>query len=428
MYPTTPQSHYIDDTIRACWWFYRYVLHHYEDDYKTAKKNYSDEVLCWYNQNAAYHPNWLKVPLTKLKIPKEFYPLGSPLRHQGFGIFSTYKILQKAREERPYLKNIPAVVMQEVLERVAHAFNKFWKDGSGYPNYPKERNYSSVTWTSGIKLYPENNLLKLSRIPGLLKLVYHRSIKGTIKRANISRDILGQYYVSLMCEYEEEVPVSAGETIVGVDMNIKAITETTRSFIALSTGEKIDIPRWFTEYEKLLAKFQKALAKTVTGTPEWHKQNRKIKHLYEKIQNKKDNWLHNLTHRLFTEFGYVAIEDLNLTTFHKKRGDPKGIDNMQLAGERGQRKAWTETPFGEFKRQLTYKLGNRLIKVDPAYTSQMCSSCKYLNDGLTLDQREWICPKCGIVHDRDVNAAINIKNLGLAFISNSIKNKEEIVT
>ncbi|MFA5160474.1 MAG: RNA-guided endonuclease TnpB family protein [Candidatus Omnitrophota bacterium] len=463
-YPTRSQQTYFDETIHSCWWFYRFVLHHYEDDHKIAKKSYYDEEFSWY-ENRAYHPYWYRdIPKTKIKrilnkktgmyeekivknlprIPNECYILGSPLRHQGTGNTSTYKLLQKIRDFAPQfsrynlprnkftqvnsrynLPNIPAVVMQEVLERVAHAFDKFWKEGGGYPNYPKERNYRSVTWTSGITIYKEEGLIKLSRMPGLLQIVYHTPIKGVIKRANVSKDILGQYYVSLMCEFAEEPEVLSGKGVVGIDMNIKAIDFSTRSFITLSTGEKIDIPRWYTEATEKLTKIQHAISKCSPGSDEWRKHNRHLKHLYENVSNKKKNWLNCLTARLSREFEYVVIEDLDLTTFHKKRKNPEEVPDMQLASERGVRKAWTETPFGEFKRQLGYKMGGRLIAVNPAYTSQTCNKCGYRNTELTLADRAWKCPKCGSELDRDINAAVNIRNAGLAFISSSIKKQEE---
>ena len=431
-YPDRKQERYIDECIHSCWWFYRYVLHQYEDDYRQAKQNYQREVLSYYDGNAAYHPFWFQRGMGKVKIPKEFYPLGAPIRHQGKGNLSTYKFLQKARIERPYLRNVPAIVMQEVLERVAHAFDKFWKEGGGYPNYPKEKNYRSATWTSGISLlYPneeeKEGFIKLSdKFPGMLKIVYHRPIKGKIKRANISRDILGQWYISLMCEFESDDGVAINkESVVGIDMNIKAIDETSRSFIALSTGEKVDIPRWYTQYEEKLAIVQRKIAKVESDSKEWRKYNRWLKHIYEDIQNKKDYWLHNLTRELANKYEYIIIEDLPLTGFHKKRGKPEEATNMQLAADRGRRKAWTETPFGEFKQQLGYKCENKLITVNPAYTSQKCNACGKINSGLTLSDREWKCPSCGKVLDRDINAAKNIRDAGLVFIKDSIKRQEE---
>jgi len=467
VYPNSVQKRFFDESIQACWWFYRYVLHHYEDDYKTAKKNFERDILSHYT-SGNYQVDWedvdprlhfarfhfkkrkvvrrdyynknkeVRSEILKITIPNECYFLGSPLRHQGVGKTSTYKLLQKVRSNTPTfsrynlpnrlsmvnsqvnLSIIPATVMQEVLERVAHAFNKFWKEGGGYPNYPKERDYSSITWTgaSSIELFKKESLLKLSKLPGLLEISYHRPIQGTIKRANISRDILGQYYVSLMCDFEE-IQEKCGVGVIGIDMNIKQIDKDSRSFIALSDGRKIDIPRWATQFEDELAKKQRAVSKCVLKSEDWVRQDRKVKHLHEKIQNKKNDWLHHITFDLSQKYEYVVIEDMDLTKFHKKRTNPEEIDNMQLAGERGQRKGWTEASHGEFKRQLAYKFGDRLIKINPAYTSKTCNSCGLINNELTLGDRVWKCP-CGAEHDRDINAAINIRNAGLL-----IKNQQE---
>jgi putative transposase len=429
VYPTDSQKTYIDDCIHNCWWFYRYVLHHMEDDYKQAKQNYQVRILSYYEGNVAYHPFWFRREPGKVKIPKEFYPLGSPMRHQGVGEFSTYKLLQKARNDRPHLKAVAAVVMQEVLERVSLAYKRFWSTGKGYPKYPKEKNYNSITCTGvdSLRIYESEGLLKFSGLPGLLKLVYHRPIKGTIKRANISKNILGEYFVSLMCEFEESDTDVKVQDVVGIDMNIKALDPDTRSFIALSTGEKVDIPRWATQFGDRLAQISRATEKFPVGSYEWKKHDRHRKHLYETISNVKRNWMHNLTARLSREFSIVVIEDLELNGFHEKENHPEESTNMELAADRGSRKAWTEAPFGEFRRQLQYKLGNRLVTVNPAFTSKRCSKCGVINKNLTLADREWTCDLCKTNHDRDINAAVNIRNDGIAFISNPIKPTEEKV-
>jgi putative transposase len=416
-YPTRSQAKYIDECIHSCWWFYRYVLHQYEDDYKQAKANYQKEVLSYYDLSVAYHPFWFRREPGKVKIPREFYPLGAPIRHRGFGILSTYKFIQKIRDERPHFQNIPAVVLQEVLERVASAFDKFWKEGCGYPKYPKEKDYKSITWLSTIKIFPEDALLKLIKFPGLLKIVYHRLIKGKIKRATILKDNLGKYYVFLTCEFDNKINRNIVEgSIIGIDMNIKAIDKSLRSFVTLSNGVKIDIPRWYTQYRNKFLKVQKKISKTKFCSKEWVKYNRYLKHIYTDIRNKKDYWIHNFTRELANKYDYVVIEDIDLTRFHKKRETPTKATNMDLASDRCMRKAWMETSFGEFKRQLKYKFGDKLIIVNPAYTSQKCNVCGNKNSNLTLSDREWQCPSCGKVLDRDVNAAMNIRNDGITKI------------
>ena len=426
-YPTSQQRRFLDETIKSCWWFYRYVLHHYEDDYRVAKRNFFDSIGCWYSESAAYHPYWYHVD-AKPKVPKECYPLGAPIRHQGFGEYSTYKLLQKARRERKHLNTIPAIVMQEVLERVAHAFDKFWKEGGGYPRYPKLRDYRSVTWTQNVSLDEPTGKLSLSRFPGELSIRYHRPIRGTIKRANVSRDILGQYYVSLMCESNDisEI-VKENPRIVGIDMNIGAIDEMSRSFIALSNGTEIDIPRWYTQGQKHMKYLQRKVSACTMGSDDWYRYSRRVKHHFETMGNRKANWLHTITNGLRETYDYVIIEDLTLTGFHKKRKKPELGTDMQLAADRGRRKAWNEAPHGELKRQLAYKFGNRLFRVPPANTSKRCSHCKVINTELTVGIEEWTCSNCGTHHDRQINAAINIYNDGLALINDLIKKQQEKV-
>ena len=307
--------------------------------------------------------------------------------------------------------------MQEVLERVNSAFQGFWKNGRGYPAYPKERNYNSVAYTGvgNIQLYEDEGLLKVPGCPGLIQLVYHRPIEGTIKRANISKNILGEYFVSLMCEFEDSAKEQKVSPVIGIDMNIKALDSDTRSFITMSTGEKVDIPRWNAQNGDKRKDLERKISNSPRDSAKRRKYIRNRKHLDEKIGNQKFNWMHTLTARISKEFSVVVIEDLELTEFHEKEECPGEFTNRELAGQRGVRKAWKEAPFGEFRRQLQYKLGNRLIVVPPAYTSMRCSKCGAINRDLTLDDRVWTCPACGTAHDRDINAAINIRDAGIAF-------------
>jgi len=427
IYPTNRQKQYIEMCIRSCWWFYRYVLHNREDDYKSAKAEYAREILSWYTGNRAYHPYWMGLPPKENKQPPiahEFYPRGVPLRHRGKGEWTTYTLLKIVRKKYPFMEEIPAVVLQNVLDRVDSAFQNFFRSGTGYPKYPKERNYRSIVWTGGsdsIRLDESSGRIRLSKFPGSLKVVYHRPITGSVKRAIISKDGLGQYYVSLVCEYDSEQTPTEPERVVGIDMNIKAIDESSRSFIALSDGSKINIPRFYSLIGDKLAKVQKKQAKCERGSAEYHKFARIVSHIYEDRNNKQDNWLNVLTYDLSSKYDFVVLEDMNLAKFHEKRDKPGEAANMELAADRGSRKAWTEAPFGKFRQQLTYKMKNRVILVDPKNTSKMCNSCGQLNESLSLSDREWTCSKCGVHHDRDTNAAINILNRGKFELNNRDK-------
>jgi putative transposase len=254
---------------------------------------------------------------------------------------------------------------------------------------------------------------------------YHRPVEGIVKRANVSRNLLGEYFVSLMCERQITEESGCGNNVLGIDINIKERDENTRAFIAMSDGKTVDIPRFYTGSTKRLIKPEQKRAKCTLGSKQWQKYNRHIKHVYDDVANKKDNWLHNLSAQLARTYDYIVFEDIPLTGFHKKRKTPEEATNMELAADRGKRKAWTETPHSEFIRQITYKLGeDRVIYVDPAYTSKMCNQCGAINEKLTLSDREWTCPQCGAQLDRDINAAINIRNKGIGALSNPTKTTE----
>lgn len=518
IYPTKPQKKYIDETIHLCWWFYRYVLHHYQDDRAQGIQNlYKWLPYCY--QSIAYHPNWFdlkpvstvkpvkpeKVKKSKKKalVPVEqklseyetwkrgndslkeqcekmmlhwsfhgkigpgkvwttcdykvpqncyrnetFHPVdvcypmvdGSPgksdknrrgsLRSQGKGDLSTYKLISKARIQRPELNRLPAIVLQEVLERVDSAYQKFFK-GGGYPKFPKDSTYSSITWTQLEQddLIESEGLIKLSKFPKYIKINYHRPVTGKIKRANISRDDLGQYFISLMCNVTTDTIEPRGDRIIGIDFGVgKKEDPELRSFLILSNGIKIDTPMWDARIENGIARVSRKMARHPKGSPTWLKYKRWLNHLYDDRNNQKDYWVHNITSSLAKDYDYIVIEDLDLTKFHEKRKDPVDVSNKKLKAERSLRKAFTEVGLSEVVWQLSYKLPKgHLVKVDPAFTTQACNCCGYVNDPpITLSVRRWVCPHCHEVHDRDVNAARNILKAGLAVINNPIKIQPEI--
>ena len=425
VYPSRRQQTILRMWLHDCWWFYRYALHNFEDDYNFAKFSYL-ENFAWYGHKT-----------TNLKIPNEYYYLGKPITHQGGGKKTTgistsdYEFVKLARvilKNKHRGNNIevdipPAVMLQEVLERVNNARVKFFKGEGGYPKYPKERNYSSMTWTSSdsIILYDEQGKVKLPGI-GVLNLVYHRPIRGKIKRVNVSIDILGNWHVSLMCEFEKEInalPIVPDPKIIGVDMNIRGINNNERYFITLSDGKKINKP--ISNAEQLIAYWNTRLSKYNYNTQEYKLISRKIKHIRERDSNKKEWWLHDITTTLKNNYDYVVIEDMDLRDFHIKRENPSEVSNSVLKGDRTKRKAWTDNSFSEFVRMLSYKMGDHLIKVNPAYTSKTCNKCGNVNNELTSES-SWICPKCGVVHDRDINAAKNILARGVTEIKEQQEN------
>jgi putative transposase len=225
-------------------------------------------------------------------------------------------------------------------------------------------------------------------------VVLHRPVEGQIKTVTLRRTASGKWYACLSCEVEVRVAEPAvTDTAVGVDMGLE-------SFATLTTGEKVPSPRFFRRDERALAKAQRRLAKAEKGTPERAKRRRVVGRVHERIANRRADFAHQTARMLVSRFGVVVFEGLNT----------KGmLQNHCLA------KSIADAAWGQLVQYTAYKAaeaGRRVVLVDPRYTSQMCSGC----GGLVpkdLGVRVHACPRCGLVLDRDQNAAINILRLGL---------------
>ena len=242
-----------------------------------------------------------------------------------------------------------------------------------------------------------------------IKVRIHRTLphEYKIKNATISKTKSGKYYVSLLIEYQPQGSISFVKVEndgIGIDMGIK-------DTIILSTGEKFSLPIDANRYDKKLRRLHKSLdrkyrkgKKAYEQSKNYEKQRVKLAKAYEKITNIKEDWIHKITKKLVTESqgSYIFLEDLNI----------KGmLKNHKLA------KSVSFQSWYKFKTILTYKAewsGKRVISIGRFEPStKTCSKCGYVNNDLTLNDRAWACPECGSNHDRDVNAAINIKNFGL---------------
>ena len=213
----------------------------------------------------------------------------------------------------------------------------------------------------------------------------------------VSRDKTGRYFVSILIE-EEIAPLPSTVKAVGIDLGLK-------SFLVTSAGEAIANPKYYARDEKKLAKAQRKHARKKKGGKNREKARRKVARLHARIADTRRNFQQQVSTRLIRENQVICLESLNI----------KGmVKNHRLS------KAISDVGWGGFVRQLEYKArwyGRTLVKIDRWYpSSKTCSSCGDLLDALTLDVREWVCPACGVRHDRDRNAAQNILTAGLAAI------------
>ena len=312
---------------------------------------------------------------------------------KGLSRIDQQVILKMDKKILPYLKDIHSQVLQDVLFRVEGAYNNFFrrvkkKNGkAGYPRFKQTGRYDSITYPqSGFEII--DGKLELSKI-GHIKIKLHRNIDGIIKTCNIKKEI-DRWHVCFSVEYEI-VKKPVPDKQIGIDMGIK-------SFAVLSDGGQVDNPKYLINSEKRLIKKQKRLSSKKKGSNNLKKAVIKVARLHKKVSNQRKDFHHKTSRNIIDNYGYIAVEDLQIKNM---------VKNHNLA------KSISDAGWGQFVSFVTYKAeeaGCYVEKVNPQYTSKMCSNCGSIYHDMTLSIRKWICPVCNTHHDRDKNAAINIRN------------------
>jgi len=317
--------------------------------------------------------------------------------HKGLTFFEQAISLPKLKHERPSLKTVYAQSLQQVAVRIDLAFKAFFRrckasEKPGYPRFRGKGRYDSFTYPqmpSGAVI--RNGYLALSKV-GLVKIVLHRPLEGMPKTCTIRRTATGKWFATIVCEVEAELlPISDEQ--VGIDVGLTA-------FATLSTGEKIENPRFFRKGEKALARAQRRMAKEAKGTPQRHKCRKVVSRIHERVTNKRKDFAHQQSRKIVNRFGVICVEDINASRM---------VHNHCLA------KSILDAAWSDFLRMITYKAawaGRRFVAINPAYTTQDCCECGH-RQIMPLSERVYRCPCCGSVKDRDHNAALNILTLGL---------------
>ena len=317
-------------------------------------------------------------------------------------LYDTQALLPIWKADRPNLKLVHSQVVQNVQVRVDLAFDAFFRrvkqaaEDVGYPRFKRFGRYDSMTFPqygNGVRL--EGERLILSKV-GAVKLVVHRPVEGTPKTVTLTRSATGKWYAILSCETVAQ-PLDPTEQIVGVDVGLA-------SFATLSNGEQIENPRFYRTDEADVKRIQKRkdAAKNAADWDENRKQKLLLGKIHERIGNRRSDFAHKRSRDLVNTYQVIVFEDLAPLEMGKRKG-------------RGMRKSIMDVAWTQFISMTIGKAaeaGRTVILVDPRNTSKLCSNCGTLVQK-TLSTRTHTCPKCGLVLDRDTNAAINILQRGL---------------
>jgi putative transposase len=321
-------------------------------------------------------------------------------RHERVSYADTSAALTvlKQQPETVWLNEASSVPTQQALRHLDRAFRNFFEGRATYPAFHKKHGSQAAEYTtSAFRWDACTRTLTLAKMDTPLHIHWSRPLPdgATPTTVTVSRDTAGRYFVSILLE-DDITPLPATTGQVGLDLGVHDV-------VVLSSGEKVGNPRFFTQDEKRLVKAQRRHAKKQRGSKNREKARLKVARIHARIADRRCDFLHKLSTRIIRENQTICVESLRV---------------KQMAQHPTLAKAISDVGWGELVRQLAYKAawyGRTLVRIDQWYpSSKQCSGCGHVLDSLTLDTRQWTCPDCRRVHDRDVNAAQNILAAGLA--------------
>lgn len=305
----------------------------------------------------------------------------------------------KKVEDTIWLADCYSQVLQATTLNLTTAYKNFFEKRAGFPKFKSKHGKQSIQYPQNVKIVDGN--VKLPGNIGIVKAKIHRPLIGKIKTVTISKTPSGKYFASILTEIEGENPVISEGKIYGIDLGLK-------HFAVVTDGEKVskyDNPKHLAKHEKNLKRKQKKIARKVKGSKSRNRYRKVVAKVYERVSNSRQDFLHKLSYKLVSDSQSVIVENLHVLGM---------VRNHKLA------KAISDCGWGTFTNFLAYKLkrrGGKLVEIDRWFpSSKLCSNCFYQIGEMPLDVREWICPCCGTYHDRDANAAQNIRAEGIRML------------
>lgn len=318
------------------------------------------------------------------------------MRGVSLSCFDLIKQMKEAKDDMQFLSEVPSQALQMALRNLDNAFTNFFRHGAAFPRFKAKHRKQSFQLPQGVRCDFENGRVFLPKCKWV-DAVLHRQFQGDIKTTTVSRTPTGKYFVSILVE----IPIKPAKpkpvdrsTAVGLDLGIK-------NFLITSDGEVFENQKYLTRNLKRLRVEQRSLARKQKSSANREKQRLVVAKLHEKIANQRKDFLQQLSTELVNQYDTICMEDLHV----------KGmVRNHCLA------RSISEQGWSMFKTFMQYKCetyGKHFIQIgrfEPS--SKMCSVCGATNHNLFLSDRQWTCKSCSTIHDRDINAAINIRDFG----------------
>ena len=353
IYPTSAQSILLAKSFGCTRWFYNYALNLTSETYKQTGKGLSRNEII--------------------------------------------NLLPSLKKENEWLTEAPSQVLQQAALNLSSAFLNFFEGRAKYPTFKKKQNRQSIRFPQGCKL--RDDALKLPKI-GDVHCQVSRQPEGSLKSVTVSVSPSGEYFAACLYDDGKELPEKSSEgKAIGIDVGLT-------HYAITSDGTKHGNPKYYRKYEKKLAKRQKQLSRKLKGSNNRNKARVTVAKVHAKIVRCREDFLQKLSRKLVDENQVIVVENLAVRNM---------VKNHKLA------KSISDASWGQFCTMLKYKSeweGKTYIEVDRFFpSSKTCNNCLNRVDSLGLNIRSWQCPKCGENHDRDVNAAKNIRDEGLRILT-----------
>lgn len=306
----------------------------------------------------------------------------------------TNQMVDLKNTEASWLSKCPSQALQMSLRNLDNAYTHFFR-GGGFPKFKNKHSKQSIQFPQGVRVDFNNSIIFIPKLKEV-SVIFHRQFKGNVKTVTISKTVTNKYFVSILVDgINESVKIKQNE-VVGIDLGIKTLA-------TLSDGTKFENPKFLSKSLKRLRIEQRTLSRrSKTKGKNYEKQRLVVAKLHEKIKNQREDYLHKISTLITKKHDIIVMEKL---------------DTKEMMGERNFGRIIGEIGWRRLKTMIEYKCawsGKDFIEIgqfEPS--SKCCSSCGKINRELKLSDREWACINCGVIHDRDINAAINIKNFGL---------------